>query len=159
LTFCFGLAKLRACRAEMFFDDALDHRFESFEESRERQAVAFEHAAGVTLDHRQTRTRQDRRRRSFEHAIDLGGLREVSDLRGAAVVSDRRQQVILDHGAQRTIRTNRSGLGPARRARRGVLLLASFVSTFHFRPDQRVSRACSSCRNSGNEFAVASTCA
>ena len=48
-------------------------------------------ATRVALDHRQTRTRQNRSRRTSEHAIHLRGLREVRDLRRAAVVGNRRQ--------------------------------------------------------------------
>src|SRR5690348_6479942 len=41
----FGVAeKFRRARAEMLFDDASDHRFETFEEIRERESVAFEHS-------------------------------------------------------------------------------------------------------------------
>src|SRR5215213_3162237 len=84
----------------MLLHDALDNGLESLEEIRECQVISFQHPASVALDHRQARTRQDRRRRSLEHAIDLRGLREVSNLGSTAVVSDRRQQVILDHSSQ-----------------------------------------------------------
>src|SRR4029079_11031169 len=43
--------------------------------------------------------------RTFEHAVSLRRLCEVSNLSGAAVVSDRRQQIILDHSTQRHVRT------------------------------------------------------
>ena len=83
-----GGEALRRARAEVFFDDSLYHRFGSFEEIGEREPVSFEHAAPVAFDHGQTRTRQNRRRGPFEHAIDFGGLRKVGDLGGAAVVSE-----------------------------------------------------------------------
>src|ERR1051325_9119964 len=96
--------ELRRVGAENLLDYALDRRLESFEEVFQREVISFEHATGVTLDHRQTGAVQDWCRRSIEHAIDFGSLREVRDLRGAAVVRDCRQQVVLDHRAQRDVR-------------------------------------------------------
>ncbi len=99
VSFRFGEA-FRGAGAEMFFNDSLDDGFESFEEICELQAIFFQHAAGVAFDHRQTRTRNNRRRGTIEQTIDFRGLREVSNFGGAAVVRDRRQKMILDHRAQ-----------------------------------------------------------
>src|SRR6185369_2040673 len=67
--------QLRGVSAEMLFDNALHHRLESFKEVCEREVVSFQHASGVTLNHGQTRTRQDRCCGTFEHAISLSRLR------------------------------------------------------------------------------------
>src|SRR5690242_20872207 len=53
--------QLRRVSAEMLLDHTLDDRLESFEEVFQRQAISLQRAARVTLDHRQARTRQNRR--------------------------------------------------------------------------------------------------
>src|ERR1700752_90297 len=97
--------ELRRVGAKVLFNHTLHHRLESFKEICELQIVSFQHASGVALNHGQTRTWQDRRRWPFEHAINFSRLCEVSNFCGAAVVSDGRQQVVLDHSTQRHVRT------------------------------------------------------
>src|SRR5207237_6601121 len=91
--------------AEILFNDACNYRFESFEKVCELQFVLLEHTAGMTLDHRQTRARQYRRRRTLEDAIHLGSLCEVSNLCRPTVVSNSWQQIVLHDSTQRHIRT------------------------------------------------------
>src|SRR4051812_46471926 len=88
----------------MFFDDTSEDYIQALEEISQLEVVAFEGAPCATLDDRQTRARQDSRRRTIENAIDFSRLREVSDLGCAAEVGDRRQQVILHDRAQRDVR-------------------------------------------------------
>src|SRR5438876_7729260 len=59
----------------------------------------------MLLHYRHAGARENRRRWSFQHTINLGSLREVSDLSRATVVGDGGQQVILDHRAQRHVGT------------------------------------------------------
>src|ERR1051326_966551 len=136
--------QLRRVGAEMLLDNALDDRFESFKKVLQAQPISLQRATRVTLDHRQTRARQDRCRWSFEHAVDFSGLREVCDLRSAAVVSNRRQQIILNHSAQRDVWTEplRLFLRQGRKLFGGVFLLVILrfvLSAFNSR--DRVSRA------------------
>src|SRR4051794_31820745 len=74
--------------AEMLFYDACDYRVESGEEVFELEAVAFERAARAALDDCETSAMENGRDGAREHAIALGGLREVGNLGSAAEISD-----------------------------------------------------------------------
>src|SRR5207245_7011779 len=63
-------------------------------------AVAFKRTPRVLLDKGQTGARQNRSCRTIKNSINLGGLRKISDLGRAAVVSNRRQQIVLHNCAQ-----------------------------------------------------------
>src|SRR4029434_10388112 len=58
----------------------------------------------------EARPRQNRSTRAFEQTVNFPRLRKVSNLGSAAVISNRRQEVILNHGAQSNIRTESFGL-------------------------------------------------
>src|SRR5437660_9189259 len=84
----------------MLLHDAANNVILSREEIGQANVVSFQRPPGVFLDQSHTGTMKNGRYRTIENAVDLGGLCEVRNLSGAAIVSDRRQEIILDHSAQ-----------------------------------------------------------
>src|SRR5437588_103541 len=100
----------RSFLAQILFDDPRDDVIHTCKEVLQANAVTLKRTPGVLLDKSQTRAWENWRRWAIEKAIDLGRLREISNFRRAAVIGNRRQQVILDHGVQNYVQTKAIGL-------------------------------------------------
>src|SRR5438093_13182584 len=89
----------------MFGDYSANNVIWSGKKISQSDFIAFQRAPGMLLDHRDARAMQNRVDRTIKRAIDLGCLREIGNFRRAAVVSNRREQIILDHCPQGDVRT------------------------------------------------------
>src|ERR1044072_2532869 len=89
--------------------------------------------------------RQNPSRRPLENAIELSFLCEVGNFRRAAVISNRRQKIVLEHRAQSYIRTEtfRFVRAPIGEFVRGVFLVWPGLDVILgvVRSRQRVARA------------------
>src|SRR5437870_1577858 len=129
---------------EILSHDARHHMVQSFEEIPKPNAIALERAPRVLFDKGETRARQYRRDWALENPINLGCLREVSDLGRASIVGEGRQKIILHYGAQSYVRTKAFRFA---RSPRGEFFGGSFItiifrsifSVISFR--QRMARA------------------
>ncbi len=107
----FGFCERFCCLcAEMLFYHPRQNIIQTGKQVHQAEAVFFQQTSGVSLNHRQAGAREDWRDWPGQQTIDFAGLSEVSDFSGASIIGNRRQEIILDHSAQRYIRTKALGL-------------------------------------------------
>src|SRR2546423_4242547 len=129
-----SFSRVLECRgsffAQVFLDDARNHMIRACKKIGEPEAVTLERSPRVLLDKSQACARQDWSHRPIQQAINLRSLGEISNLCRAAIVSNRRQQIILDDRAQRDVgaETIRLAQGPIRKFLGRVLSTVAFCS-------------------------------
>src|SRR6266566_966291 len=95
----------------MFLDNTLPNIFRTGKQISERQSISLQNASGVSFNHRQARAGKDWCDGPFEQTINFSRLSKVSNLRCPTVISDGRQKIILDYGAQRNVWTELLRMG------------------------------------------------
>src|SRR2546423_12348352 len=139
------LKRRRCLPAKVVCHHARRDKVSAPEEILKTNPVALQRSPRMLFYKRQAGARQNRSCGTIKNSVDLGGLRKVSDLCRAAVVSNRRQQIVLHHGAQSYVWAEASGLAlrPAGEFLRGVgivLIRAFGLILTGIVPGQRMTR-------------------
>src|SRR2546423_2321487 len=103
------LKRRRCLPAKVVCHHARRDKVSAPEEILKTNPVALQRSPRMLFYKRQAGARQNRSCGTIKNSIDLGGLRKVSDLCRAAVVSNRRQQIVLHDGAQSYVWTEAIG--------------------------------------------------